>query len=165
MELVSGIQGVAELKREINEAYYLISKGVRPMALAKSGPLLSAPDYKNISKSAYDDIINNRKSIPYMDALRDNIEGKYFTGGSIIHPILFTEERSIYKDTYYYIYLAATKEIVDVFKWIRKQFPDKNMLSKEDESIFDILMGLLYGYSPLAIKSYITQGSEAPRDS
>lgn len=133
-----------------------VAKGVKAISIANMDLRLSSTDKLPDICSQIEKELDKNSEITacYLDMVREPERfGTEYTGGDLLHPIIGAVPQS---DGCYAVFFAANETMADLFRWAFSSIQFK-MGTDVDCRRAHAVIGLLCGYSPLAIEGFLEQ--------
>lgn len=141
---------------DIEWAHGMVAKGVKAISLLNRD-LICEPDEVEAWLDHIIETFQTRNgysqiSACYLDLLKEPERlGREFTGGDLLSPVIGAVQTS---SGSYAVFFAANETMADLFRWA---FDIMRQGSEDDKNRAHAIIGLLCGYSPLAIEGFMCQ--------
>ena len=142
--------------QDISWAYDMVARGVKAISIINGDLNCDDSDVDGILDWIMEQVQGS--GICYLDIVRKPaLSGIEYTGGILSQPVIRAVPNKTEMTTHTVIF-AATDTMADLFEWAFCNIKEKRGQNEEVRRAHAIV-GLLCGYSPLAIESFLEQPS------
>jgi hypothetical protein len=139
---------------DLRWAHDMVAKGAKAVAILQTDLICEPAEVEGYLELAVQHLhgVNRRITACYLDLLKEPERlGREFTGGDLLRPCIGAVETG---RNSYSVFFAANETMRDLFEWAFRMIKSG---PAENKDRAHAILGLLCGYSPMAIEGFLKQ--------